>query len=455
MTSSIDFDKIDNIKSNFGVITKISAQKVNILNLSVLDKFINLQSLYIVECELTCDDLINYDYSKFVKLKELVFIGNSPKKKYFDIGELAKVINENADLDNFDYAYSIALGAANNQLIYTIGKYINYEWDIKFQETLKNSYNKTEIKEFATWDIFMGKYAIISKIITDYEKIIYNENYETESRLPINNNIFKLGLDNLILPYYNVNVFFNLLPENSPLMHTLKNLSFKYSSYQSWHQTKFCSTFEFYQYLYLKIKNDKIKVDLSNDNIIIDNEPICKLLLLKKINTKIILKYFALDMHEFFKIDKNQAFVKLNEKCYNLVLYKNKQCYCANFINSLITFKSGITDLYMRVIGYQHLGYSNTEGEKLLSVGNLPIELQRLNIVFINEYHDNYHSDASSSDYLLDYNLPSTLEEINLVNVSEEMIKNIKKIPFNCVIKHKVFDENKYTTDFYAQSEII
>ena len=141
-----------------------------------------------------------------------------------------------------------------------------------------------------------------------------------------------------------------------------------------------------------------------------------------------IFKYLACDMKELFEIDKNRAFVKLDEKCYNLVMYWDNKCYYWNFINSVVNFKSGITHLYAQVIRYENLGQYNSKNDELIFSHNLPDTLQYLKIIFINEYHDNYNSDCYASEYLLDVNLPSTLKKLKLINVSETMINNIKKI---------------------------
>ena len=448
----INFEDINTINDDFDKITDIIANKINILDLSVIDKFINLRTLEIIECSMTHDDLVNYDFTKFVHLQKLIFIGNSTNKTRIDIDDLAKLINEKGFLNDIDYARKIVLGCIGEKLIYTIGRYKHYGWYEQFLNELKSYHKQSEISEFATFDELMNNFDIFTNIIFEYEKYIHNKNNEIESLILFNKNIFGLSLDTLILSYYCVNDFFNLLPTNSPLLNTLRTLSFSCNKYDSWHSPSTIYTFEFYQYLYSEVKNNKIKVDLSNDIIILNNEAICKFLLFNNFGKMYIFKYLACDMKELFEIDKNRAFVKLDEKCYNLVMYWDNKCYYWNFINSVVNFKSGITHLYAQVIRYENLGQYNSKNDELIFSHNLPDTLQYLKIIFINEYHDNYNSDCYASEYLLDVNLPSTLKKLKLINVSETMINNIKKIPHDCILKYTIFDKKNGFIDYISDS---
>lgn len=301
---------------------------------------------------------------------------------------------------------------------------------------LKNMFDKSNLLNLISYDNFLNKFSDINKIIFDYEKSIYEKNYEIESKIPLNQNIFKLSLDSLIISYYYLNDFLNFLPVDSPLINTLLNLNFRYN-----YDSK-CTTFDFYRYIYDKIKKHKVMPKNTNKNIFFDNEPICKLTLFRHLyfeNRYVIFKYLALDIYELFKIDKNRAFVNLDGSFYNLILYLDKKCYCYMLSDEIINFKSNIKIMHMEIIKYQHLGTMLNTNKELSCIANLPQELEYLYINFINEYHDNYTSNADPSDYLIDNNLPVTLKKLQVCGISEVMKNNIIKIPYSCKLLCKIF----------------
>ena len=430
-TAILNVENIEKVKT-------IVANRINILNLSDIDKYTNLESLKIIECTMSYEDLINYDYSKFVELKELVLIGNSTSKIFIKIDDLAIILHEKIFLDNYELAHETANFFANCNFIYTAGKYICYGWE-KIEHLmmdLKNMFDKSNLLNLISYDNFLNKFSDINKIIFDYEKSIYEKNYEIESKIPLNQNIFKLSLDSLIISYYYLNDFLNFLPVDSSLINTLLNLNFRYN-----YESK-CTTFDFYRYIYDKIKKHKVMPKITNKNIFFDNEPICKLTLFRHLyfeNRYVIFKYLALDIYELFKIDKNRAFVNLDGSFYNLILYLDKKCYCYMLSDEIINFKSNIKIMHMEIIKYQHLGTMLNTNKELSCIANLPQELEYLYINFINEYHDNYTSNADPSDYLIDNNLPVTLKKLQVCGISEVMKNNIIKIPHSCELLCNIF----------------
>ena len=105
-------------------------------------------------------------------------------------------------------------------------------------------------------------------------------------------------------------------------------------------------------------------------------------------------------------------------------------------------FKTNIENLYMEIIRYNHAGLYHTYGENLLCTHNLPLNLKRLDISFINEYSDDFCDSVHRVNYLIDNNLPSTLKELKLNNISTEMKNNIKKVPFSCELIYTINDND-------------
>lgn len=432
---------------NIEDIKEIIAHEISILNLSDINKYINLESLYITNCTMKYDDLVNYDYSKFTKLKELVLIGNSTNKTLINADELMKILNEKIFLNNTNLTKKIVLNFINSDLILTIGQYMTYNCEKKLDDHLKKKYLQSELSDLISYDDFIKEFSNINKIIFDYEKNIYEKNYEIESKIPLNINIFKLSTNSLFISYYYLNEFFKLLPINSPLVDTLSTLEFNFK--YDYIASEYMMTFDFYRYIYSKRKEHKITLKFLNSNILVDstvlfdNEPICKFMLFKCLkcnDNEFLFKYLACDMYDLFKIDKYRPAVDFDNKYYNVVLYLNNECRYYNLVNTIINFKPNIEVIYMKIIRYIQNGLGHIPNEKLLCLQNLPPNLEHLNIDFVNEYADNYYSTKYNNNYLIDDNLPSTLTEINLTGISTKMRNNIKKIPYSCKLTCDICD---------------
>jgi hypothetical protein len=422
MSSKINFEDIISYEGPIDKINMIVADNIIISNLSIIDKFINLKNLIITNCTMNYDDLVHFDYSKFTKLYSLSLICNSTIKYNFDIDILSNLLSKEIYCNNIELAKAIVWNVINTRL------FNNIEYDIIY-------------------------YKNCEKIIFEYEKNVCEQNYKVESKIPLNENIFKLCLGELKLSYYHLNEFFNLLSEDSNLINHLKDLDFEYSTnIKSTTNIKSNSNM-FARYIFSKIKDNKIKVDLSNDTITLDNEPICKLLLFKHNFINNVLLYLNCDTYYIGIIPKNRPyFVIFDDKFYNLVMYWKNICYYIDFANCIIDFKPNITKLCISVNRYIYLAERKVplheSGEKLLCMQNLPNELTYLKIIFFNQELDNYQHDSYPSNYLIDDNLPSTLKEILLQNISTKMLNNIKKIPYDCVLKFNLLDGKEYEEDY-------
>ena len=208
----------------------------------------------------------------------------------------------------------------------------------------------------------------------------------------------------------------------------------------------------FARYIFSKIKNNKIKVDLSNDTIILDNESICKLLLFKNPFINNVLLYLNCDTYYMCLVHKNRPpHINLDNKFYNLIMYWKNICYYIDFANCIINFKPNITSLFISVNRYlclpERMVPLHKSGEKLLCMQNLPNELICLKIIFLNEELDNMHHCSFSSNYSIDDNLPHTLKNISLKNISNKMINNIKKIHYDCTLTFDLVGKEDYSSE--------
>ena len=244
-----------------------------------------------------------------------------------------------------------------------------------------------------------------------------------------------------------LNEFFNLLPEDSDLINHLYNLNFE-------SRTNIKSnTNMFSRYIFSKIKNNKIKVDLSNTVITLDNESICKLLLFKHNLRNNVLLYLNSDTYDMSLIEKNKPpHVKLDNEFYDFVMYWKNICYYIDFANCIINFKPNITNLFINVNRYIYLANRirvplHQSGEKLLCMQNLPNELTNLEIIFSNQELDNIHHNNIASNYLIDDNLPHCLKQLTLKGISKKMINNIKKIPHDCELKFYLIEDGSYSDE--------
>lgn len=442
MLSKINFEDIISYEGTFDKINTIVADNIIISNLSIIDKFINLEHLSIEKCTMNYDDLVNFDYSTFTKLRSLSLISNSTKKYNFNIDILENLLSKDILFNNIEFAKAMVYNVINTQL------FKDFEHDIIFnQNYTKAKYTKSNISQFIDYDEFKKIYKHCENIIFEYEKNVFEQNYEIESKIPLNKNIFKLSLTTLNLSYYHLNEFFNLLPEDSDLINRLNNLNFEsHTNIKSYTNMFSC-------YIFSKIKNNKIKVDLSNTVITLDNESICKLLLFKDKLRNNVLLYLNSDMYYRGLIDKNKPpHVKLDNEFYDLVMYWKNICYYIDFGNCIINFKPNITSLFISVNRYIFLlnrirAPLHESGEKLLCIQNLPNELTNLEIIFSNEVLDDINHDNCASNYLIDDNLPHTLKQLSLKGISKKMINNIKKIPYDCELKFYLIDEDSFSDE--------
>ena len=219
-----------NVK-NIESVTKIKAYRINILNLSDIDKYINLESLTIIGCTMTYDNLTNYDYSKFLLLTELILLENSTIKNFLNIDNLKKMLYNEVFLNNKDYARETAINLLNDDSLLGTFSFVNKHLDLKSQsEYLEEIFKKSNLSKIVSYSEFINKFPDINKIFFNYEKDIYEENYQIDSKIPLNKNIYKLSLYSLTLSYYHLNEFFNFLPVDSPLINKLSVLDFSYDT---------------------------------------------------------------------------------------------------------------------------------------------------------------------------------------------------------------------------------
>ena len=95
----------------------------------------------------------------------------------------------------------------------------------------------------------------------------------------------------------------------------------------------------------------------------------------------------------------------------------------------------------MLIAKYQQIGLHNHPDEIINCMYNLPNDIEKIKITFINEYHDNYNSLEDSNDYIFDMNLPHCLKKLSLIRAGAEMIEKNKRIPFGCKLKIEKYDE--------------
>lgn len=433
-TAILNVENIENVRI-------IRAHRINILNLSDIDKYINLESLTIIGCTMTYDNLLNYDYSKFLMLTELILLENSTVKKYLNIDDLKKMLCEEVFLNNIDCAYETAVNLINNTSLISIFSFIYKYFDlISKNNGLEEIFKKTNLSKIISYSEFINKFSDINKIYFNYEKDTYEENYQTESKIPLNKNIYKLSVCSLTLSYYYLNEFFNLLPVDSPLIKKLSILNFSYD-------TEFKNqTSDFKEFMYGKNEEHKIIPKYKNGNILFDNDPICKIILFDDLGDDIennVFKYLASDMYNLFKNPKNEWISrkkKMNSltDIHDLIMYLDEKCVYYNFSNSFVDFKSNIKIMCINIIRCQEFKCYHVDGEQLHCVKKLPTELEYLYMNFRNEYHDFSNSYYDDNNYLIDDNLPSTLKEIQLSGqISQTMKNQIIRIPHSCKLVYE------------------
>ena len=435
----INFENIATIiKTDYDKIKGIDAYKIIIEDLSIINKFNNLEYISIIDCTMKYNDLVNFDYSKFINLTELTLYCNSTNKIFFNDTELAHKINIDAKLENIDYAKSIIENYnyyfVNNGITY-IKKYVSH---IGLYKQYENEFNRSTIKNFVSYQEYLKKIFLFETIIFNYEKNNFIINNEIESKIPINKSIYNLSLKKLILSYYHLEDFFELLPIGSLILNSLEKLYFNLND--NYLIYKFY-TKKFLEYIYPIIQNYKIKTELINNNMIFNNVSISKFLLFVKLKNTFIFNYICSDMYNLFEVDKNRIKIKIDTKFYNLILYYNTDCYYWSFNNSIINFTPNIKKLYV----WFYTGDCGCQYDcDLLFTNNLPNELEYLKIKFIQKYLDNYHRDYFEFNGKIISNLPFSLKKLTLTNIGTKMSNNIPILPFGCLTKYKIFDLTKY-----------
>ena len=133
MLSKINFEDIISYEGSFDKINTIVADNIIISNLSIIDKFINLEHLSIENCIMNYDDLVDFDYSTFTKLRSLSLICNSTKKYDFDIDILTNLLSKDFSFNNIELVKAIVFNVINTQL------FKDFEYDIKFNQNYTKS----------------------------------------------------------------------------------------------------------------------------------------------------------------------------------------------------------------------------------------------------------------------------------------------------------------------------
>lgn len=414
-------------------------------SLDIIDKFTELHSIVFVNCTMKYEDIVNYDFSKFKHLKNFVFVGNSTNKKHINLDTLASIINKELFLHNIDCARAII--NYDEDIVFKVGEF-KYQHGDKIDE-LEKEYLKSKLILYMTFEKFKKKYNNISQILFKYQKELFDYNYQIESKIPLNKSILNIPLIILCLSSYYIVPFFDLLPTTSSITATLESLifdEFSISVIDFMHSMfipidfTFCRMFthKYYQYVYSRIKQNKISLKLEHNKIVFDNDPICKFLLFKKMNncyggyTNLsIFQFLACDTLELCKPEKDRPTVELENIINNLVMYYGDLCYYYDFCNAYITFKTNIAYIYAHIIRYQQLNMHHKQKELLVMTAMLPHKLKTLNINFINEYHDNTGSSSSANNYIFN-KLPSSLKNLTLINVANDMKIMIKKMNLSC-----------------------
>jgi hypothetical protein len=148
-------------------------------------------------------------------------------------------------------------------------------------------------------------------------------------------------------------------------------------------------------------------------------------------------------MKVLLEVDKNKPLGKnnFNTKIYNFVLYYKDLCWFLNFTNENYTISPTTKYLKMLIAKYQQIGLHNHPNEIINCMYNLPNDIEKIKITFLNEYHDNYISLEDSNDYIFDMNLPHCLKKLSLIRAGAEMIEKNKRIPFGCKLKIEKYDK--------------
>jgi hypothetical protein len=184
---------------------KISLIREKIDDLSVLYNYTKLTELILVGCDISENDLLNFDFTKFKHLKTLKLKNNCPNK-YSYIYYKKKVIeklNEELKLNNLTEAcmlYDV------NLLSYYCDKYLEKNYSL--------------YKMIMTLDEIKSKFEEIKDIIFNCEKELYDEDILKIKSIPINKSIFNCNFETITLDSYKIKEFFKDLPDNCALINS-------------------------------------------------------------------------------------------------------------------------------------------------------------------------------------------------------------------------------------------
>jgi hypothetical protein len=156
-----------------------------------------------------------------------------------------------------------------------------------------------------------------------------------------------------------------------------------------------------------------------------------------------VFDFIETDFYEYIAIDKNKK--KKGSKLEpldNVILYYKNYCLTTIIYNKPIEFikDKDIDHLKIVILNFEY-AFNNNLQDSLLFINNLPF-VNTLTLKFINEHHDNFNSCYYASYYTIDDNLPPTLKKLTITGISQQMIDDLKKIPFGCELKYEIMEED-------------
>lgn len=401
--------EIFNKDINTSEINEIKLHNITIENLTILYKFTNLKVLEIKNCIIKLEDYNKFDFSKLQNLKQLTINNYYYNKIHLFSKDLIKNISEklNIDLEIAKLYYT------NLKKIYFSKKY--------FLE------NKDYLPDISSdFELVMDK---LISLCGEFEKDVYFDKCKEIENFQFNKTIYGCKLEMLSINNHQLKYFFENLPDECNLINSLTALYINNSDY-----------FEV-PYLFNHISENKKKYYYDICDVEFDKD-ICKLALFPNLKNS-IFEFINSDFDEYTAIKKcKKKQVSELLPINNIELYYKNHCIVTLIYDKPIIYKrENITNLKLQILDYEY-AFDGFSSSKLECIKNIPF-IESLILQFTKEQHDNFNSCYYSSYFEIDDNLPSTLKYLRLTGIDKEMVENIKKIPFGCILEYDIF-EDKY-----------